>query len=128
MWGRKTLGPLYEAEVVSHLKRSGWTVREVEKHIPKPTGGDLTEIDIIAEKNGRTVYVECKRSFSGIKPEQILTQAEYAKSRGVRKIYVYYSRDVFSPRQHYKVVGAIRDAKSKYGVDVELVQLTSEFN
>ncbi|AIU70876.1 hypothetical protein TEU_11340 [Thermococcus eurythermalis] len=114
--------------MVSHLKRSGWTIREVEKNVYKPNGQQLTEIDIIAEKNGRTVYIECKRSFGDIKPKQILTQAEYAKSKGVRKIYMYYSEDVFSPGQHYRVMEAIRNAKSKFGVDVELVQLTSEFN
>jgi Holliday junction resolvase-like predicted endonuclease len=125
---QKDLGPIYEAEIVSHLKRSGWMIREVEKNVYKPNGQQLTEIDIIAEKNGRTVYIECKRSFGDIKPKQILTQAEYAKSKGVRKIYVYYSEDVFSPGQHYRVIEAIQNAKSRFGVDVELVQLTSEFN
>jgi hypothetical protein len=60
------LGPLYEAEVVSHLKRSGWEVVEVEKEIRDASGKTLTEIDIIAEHNGEMVYIECKRSYGGI--------------------------------------------------------------
>jgi len=122
------LGPLYEAEVVSHLKRSGWGVAEVEKEIRDASGKTLTEIDIIAEHNGEMVYIECKRSYGGIKPGQIVKQAEYAKSQGVRKIYVYYSKDVYSPRQHYDVMRAIREARSKFGVDVGVVWLSSEFN
>ena len=59
-----------------------------------------------------------------IKPDQIVKQAEHAKSQGTRKIYVYYSRDAYNPR----VMSAIRGAKSKYGVDVELVQFGSQFN
>ncbi|MDK2915302.1 MAG: hypothetical protein PWQ79_2217, partial [Thermococcaceae archaeon] len=118
----RTLGPLYEAEVVSHLKRSGWKVEEVEKDVVKSLGN--TEIDIIAKKGLETVLIECKRSFGGVKPSQILAQAEYAKSKNIRKIYVYYSRDAYNPR----VMSAIREAESKYGVDIELVQLSSEFN
>lgn len=118
----RTLGPLYAAEVVSYLKRSGWKVEEVEKDVVTSLGN--TEIDIIAKKGLETVLIECKRSFGGVKPSQILAQAEYAKGKNIRKIYVYYSRDAYNPR----IMNAIRKAKSKYGMDVELVQLSSEFN
>ncbi|WP_148206258.1 hypothetical protein [Thermococcus gammatolerans] len=120
----------------------GWDVKKLERvinDIKGVPGGDrlFTKIKrgigdgfykgrfVLDRVNLGRVYIEC---FGGIRPEQILTQAKYAKSRGVRKIYVYYSRDVFSPGQHYRVMEAIRNAKSRFGVDVELVQLTSEFN
>ncbi|WP_157628417.1 PDDEXK family nuclease [Thermococcus thioreducens] len=122
----KTLGPLYEAEVVSYLKKNRWTIKEVEKDVITSIG--KTEIDIIVKKRGREVYIECKRSFSQIKKNQLLIQAEYAKKNGVDKIYVYYSRGTSNPRGYYDVMSAIREAKSKFGVDIELVQKISEFN
>ncbi|MBP1912114.1 hypothetical protein [Thermococcus stetteri] len=119
---QKNLGPLYEAEVVSHLKQSGWKVEEVEKEVVTSLGN--TEIDIIVRKGSETVLIECKRSFGGVDPDQILAQAEYAKSKNIRKIYVYYSKDAYNPR----IMRAMREAKSKYGVDIELIHFSSQFN
>ena len=127
---QKDLGPLYEAEVVSHLKRSGWTIDEVEKGIYKPNGQQLTEIDIIAEKNGRTVYIECKRSFDELRSSkninQIENQAKYAVSHGVRTITIYYSE---SPRYSpYDVFRKLHEISLKYDIEIKLEQLPSSFN
>ena len=119
-------GHLYEAEVVSHLKRSGWKIDEVEKDIYKPNGQQLTEIDIIAEYNGEKVYIECKRSFDDIDVEQIENQVKYAKSQGVGAITIYYSNN--PKRSPYYTLQMLREISSKYNIDIKLEQLTSSFN
>jgi len=121
---QKDLGPLYEAEVVSHLKRSGWGIKEVEKDVITSIG--KTEIDIIAEKNGRTVYIECKRSFDEIDISQIAKQAEYARNHGVRTIKVYYARGPSYPPTY--ILQKLREISSKYNVEISLVYLGSNFN
>jgi len=122
----KTLGPLYEAEVVSHLKRSGWRIVEVEKDIRDASGRTLTEIDIIAEKNGKTVYIECKRSFDEIDTGQIARQAEYARNHGIKTIKIYYSKGPSYPPTY--TLQELREISSKYNVDISLVYLGSNFN
>ena len=47
---------------------------------------------------------------------------------GVRKLVVYYSRDTASMGQWYKIREAIREAETKYGVNIELKYYGSEFN
>ncbi|KUH33618.1 hypothetical protein APY94_05335 [Thermococcus celericrescens] len=122
----KDLGPLYEAEVVSHLKRSGWKVEEVGHGFK--LYGEPGDIDIIAKKNGERVYIECKRRSSKISKGQLLKEAEYANMNGVRKLVVYYSRDTASMGQWYKIREAVREAKAKYGVEVKIEYHGSEFN
>ncbi|WP_258083143.1 YraN family protein [Thermococcus thermotolerans] len=121
---QKDLGPLYEAEVVSHLKRSGWRIKEVEKDVVTSIG--KTEIDIIAEKSGRTVYVECKRSFDGIDIGQIAKQAEYARNHGIKTIKIYYAEGPSYPPTY--ILQKLREISSKYNVDISLVYLGSNFN
>jgi len=121
---KKLGGHLYEAEVVSNLKKSGWRVKEVEKDVRTSIG--KTEIDIIAEKNGRTFYIECKRSFYEIDIGQIAKQAEYARNHGVRTIKIYYARGPSYPPTY--ILQKLREISSKYNVDISLVYLGSSFN
>ena len=123
---KKLGGHLYEAEVVSHLKRSGWRIVEVEKDIRDASGRTLTEIDIIAEKNGKTVYIECKRSFDEIDTRQIARQAEYARNHGIKTIKIYYSKGPSYPPTY--TLQELREISSKYNVDISLVYLGSNFN
>ncbi|ASJ11762.1 hypothetical protein A3L14_02145 [Thermococcus thioreducens] len=111
---------------MSHLKRSGWGIKEVEKEVRDASGRTLTEIDIIAEKNGRTVYVECKRSFDEIDIGQIAKQAGYAKNHGIRTIKIYYAKGPSYPSTY--TLQKLREISSKYNVDISLVYLGSNFN
>ena len=122
---QKNLGPLYEAEVVSHLKKSGWKVEEVEKGELMTSFGK-TEIDIIAEYNGEKVYIECKRSFDRIDIRQVAGQAEYARNQGVRKIKIYYAKGPSYPPMY--TLQKLREISSRYNVDINLVYLKSNFN
>ncbi|MDK2869650.1 MAG: hypothetical protein PWP39_885 [Pyrococcus sp.] len=122
----KTLGPLYEAEVVSYLKHEGWIIKEVEHDFK--LHGETGDIDIIAQKGSERVYIECKRKSSKISEEQLLKEAEYANMNGVEKLVVYYSRDTASMGQWYRIREAVREAKAKYGVNIELKYHGSEFN
>ncbi|WP_099209371.1 ATP-binding protein [Thermococcus henrietii] len=123
----KTLGPLYEAEVVSHLKKSGWTIDEVEKDVVTSAG--KTEIDIIVEKGSETVLIECKRNAHKISEEQLAKYAEYAIIKGIRKIEVYYAGGIENIRDYYYYTQYLpKEIKSRFGVDVEVRYLASEFD
>lgn len=120
------LGPLYEVEVVSHLKRKGAVIEEVEQDFI--LNGKTGDIDIVAKLNGEKIFIECKRRIGKISKEQLLKEAEYANRKGVKKLIVYYSRDTTSVRKHYEIKEAIQEAKAKYGVEVRLEHYGSEFN
>ncbi|WP_157727228.1 PDDEXK family nuclease [Thermococcus profundus] len=122
---RKDLGGhLYEAEIVSHLKRSGWEVEEVGRQVMTSSG--KTEIDIIANQGSETVLIECKRGFDGIDTRQITRQAEYAKSHGIKKIKIYYARGPSYPP--FYTLQELREIESKYNIEISLVYRTSNFN
>ncbi|WP_258083117.1 PDDEXK family nuclease [Thermococcus thermotolerans] len=126
---KKTLGPLYEAEVVSYLKKNGWTIKEVEKEIRDASGRTLTEVDIITKKGSDIVLIECKRNAHKISEEQLAKYAEYAINNGIRKIEVYFSEGADSPASYYYYKYRLpKEIKSKFGVDVEVFYLASEFD
>ncbi|WP_144244837.1 YraN family protein [Thermococcus eurythermalis] len=126
--GQIKSGALYEAEVVSHLKRNGWTIREVEKRVITSIDKN-TEIDIIAEKGSETVLIECKRNAHKISEEQLAKYAEYAINRGIRKIEVYYAGGIENIRDYYYYTQYLpKEIKSRFGVDVEVRYLASEFD
>ena len=125
--GQLKSGALYEAEVVSHLKRSGWTIKEVEKRVITSIDKN-TEIDIIAEKGSQTVLIECKRNAHKITKKQLAKYAEYAINKGIRKIGVYYAGGIENIRDYYYYTQYLpREIKSRFGVDVEVRYLASEF-
>ena len=91
--------------------------------------GDIITVDIIAEKGSETVLIECKRNAHKISEEQLAKYAEYAINRGIRKIEVYYAGGIENIRDYYYYTQYLpKEIKSRFGVDVEVRYLASEFD
>ncbi|ALV63547.1 MAG: hypothetical protein XD43_0818 [Thermococcales archaeon 44_46] len=91
--------------------------------------GMKTEIGTIARKGSERVVIECKRNAHKISEEQLAKYAEYAINKGIRKIEVYYAGGIENIRGYYYYTQYLpKEIKSRFGVDVEVRYLASEFD
>lgn len=91
--------------------------------------GMKTEIGIIARKGSERVVIGCKRNAHKISEEQLAKYAEYAINKGIRKIEVYYAGGIENIRGYYYYTQYLpKEIKSRFGVDVEVRYLASEFD
>ncbi|BAD86176.1 hypothetical protein TK1987 [Thermococcus kodakarensis KOD1] len=91
--------------------------------------GMKTEIGIIARKGSERVVIGCKRNAHKISGNSLQSTLSTPSIRESEKIEVYYAGGIENIRGYYYYTQYLpKEIKSRFGVDVEVRYLASEFD